>query len=330
MADRNDRTAEGGADAAATAGATLPVSRVQADGDAVKFCLRTADGHEIESVIVPMGAEVEGRDQRWRTLCVSSQIGCARECAFCQTARMGLIRNLTADEIVAQVDAARQHLGADVRNVVFMGMGEPLDNFENVVAAITRWHEDRARQIPRRRVTVSTAGRCAGIRRLAALRWRRLNLAVSLNAPNDEIRSRIMPINRLEPMAALREAIAAYPVRAGGHVLIEYVMIRGLNDAAEHARQLVEYLRGPVEPASRRCGHEGPTAPLRTCVNLIPYNPCAGLPYEPSPEEAVVRFQLLLMEAGQMAFRRNPKGRQVMAACGQLGNPNGRGRAARG
>lgn len=276
------------------------VSRTLVDGDVTKFCLATPEGYEIESVIIPMGA----RENTWRTLCVSSQVGCGRGCTFCQTARMGLLRNLTTHEILDQVRAAREHFGANVRNVVFMGMGEPMDNLDNVIAAIRAMHDDHANQIPRRRVTVSTVGRCDGILRLAALKWRRLNLAVSLNAPNDEIRSRIMPINRTEPMAMLREAIAAYPVRAGGHVLIEYVLIKGLNDAPEHAEQLADYLSG-----------------LHTCVNLIPMNRVERSEFEP-PEEAVVeRFQAALMARGQLAFRRNTKGRQAMAACGQLGNP---------
>jgi len=283
----------------------LPITRTSQDGSVVKFCQRTADGHEIESVIVPMGAEIEGRDKTWRTLCVSSQIGCSWACNFCHTGRMGFIRDLTAAEIVGQVHAARRVLGANVRNVVFMGMGEPLDNFDNVVAAIRALHDDREHQIPRRRITVSTVGRCEGIRRLGDLRWRRLHLAVSLNAPNDGIRSKIMPINDIEPMATLREAIAGYPVRAGGHVLIEYVLIKGLNDQPEHARELVAYLAG-----------------LRTCVNLIPLNACGSMPYEAPDDETVTRFHKLVMDAGALVFCRNTKGRQAMAACGQLGNPD--------
>ncbi|HKQ46643.1 MAG TPA: 23S rRNA (adenine(2503)-C(2))-methyltransferase RlmN [Phycisphaerae bacterium] len=276
----------------------LPVTRSLLDGDVVKFCQGTPEGYEIESVIVPMGA----RDTTWRTLCVSSQIGCGRGCTFCQTGRMGLLRNLSVAEILGQVSAARRHFGANIRNVVFMGMGEPLDNFDNVIAAIRAMHDDRVESIPRRRITVSTVGRCDGIRRLAALRWRRLKLAVSLNAPNDEIRSRIMPINRTDSMAALREAIGEYPVRAGGHVLIEYVLLGGVNDAPEHAEELADYLRG-----------------LRTCVNLIPWNPCEGLPFEPPAEANVIRFQETLMRLGQLTFRRNTKGQRAMAACGQLG-----------
>lgn len=278
----------------------LPVSRTLIDGDVIKFCQSTPDGYEIESVIIPMGA----RDKRWRTLCLSSQIGCARGCTFCQTGRMGLLRNLSEAEILGQVAAARRHFGANIRNLVFMGMGEPLDNFEPVIAAIRTLHDDRVEPIPRRRITVSTVGRCDGIRRLAALRWRRLKLAVSLNAPNDEIRSQIMPINRTDSMAALRAAIGEYPVRAGGHVLIEYVLLGGVNDAPHHAEELAGYLRG-----------------LRTCVNLIPWNPCDGLHLEPPAEADVVRFQETLMRRGQLTFRRNTKGRQAMAACGQLGNP---------
>lgn len=281
---------------------TLPTSRLQGDGAVTKFCLRTGDGHEIESVIVPMGSHVDGQDRTWRTLCVSSQIGCGWGCTFCHTGRMGLIRNLTADEITGQVHAAVRHFRANVRNVVFMGMGEPLDNFENVVAAIRKLHEDRVFQIPRRRMTISTAGRCDGIRKLGALRWRKLNLAVSLNAPNDEIRSSIMPINRLEPMAALRDAIGAYPVRGGGHVLIEYVLIRDVNDQPDHARQLAEYLKG-----------------LRTCVNLIPCNPVGGSAHLAPNEETIAKFKATLMQAGQMVFRRDSKGEAAMAACGQLG-----------
>jgi len=278
----------------------LPVTRTLIDNDVIKFCQKTPEGYEIESVIIPMGA----RDKTWRTLCVSSQVGCARGCTFCQTARMGLLRNLSTEEILGQITAARRHFGANIRNVVFMGMGEPMDNLDNVIAAIRTMHEDPVEQIPRRRITVSTVGKCDGIRRLAALRWRRLNLAVSLNAPNDEVRSQIMPINRTEPMSALREAIGAYPVRAGGHVLIEYVLLKGVNDAPVHAEELAAYLRG-----------------LRTCVNLIPWNPCEGLPFEPPLESEVVRFQEMLMGLGQLTFRRNTKGQQAMAACGQLGNP---------
>lgn len=275
------------------------VSQVRQDGSTIKFTQTTHDGYEIESVIIPMGA----RENTWQSLCVSTQVGCARACTFCQTGRMGLLRNLSVDEIVGQAAAARECLGANIRNIVFMGMGEPMDNLDNVIRAIELFHGDRAYPIARRRITVSTVGKCAGIRRLARLGWRRLGLAVSLNAPNDAIRSTIMPINDVEPMAQLREAIAEYPVRAGGHVLIEYVLLRGINDAVDHALELASYLRG-----------------LPTCVNLIPWNPVEGVAYETPDDAAVDAFQLALMNDGQLTFRRNTKGREALGACGQLGN----------
>ena len=279
-------------------GRALPISSILEDRGTFKCRLRTQDGHEIESVLIPMG----GRNNRWRTLCVSSQIGCAWGCAFCQTARMGLIRNLEAHEIVGQVRAVRSTFSATVRNVVFMGMGEPLDNLDNVIRAIEELHGDRDRPIARRRIAVSTVGRSDGLRRLGRLGWRRLGVAVSLNAPNDRIRSQIMPINRLEPMAELRKAIAAYPVRAGGHVLIGYVLLAGINDQPEHAEELAEYLDG-----------------LPTCLNLIPWNPCDDMPFETPAPEVVERFKRILIEAGQLTFRRHTKGLNAVAACGQLG-----------
>lgn len=279
--------------------AFLPVSRELRENNTIKFCQRTHDGLEIESVIIPMG----GKGVFWNTLCVSSQVGCARGCTFCQTARMGLLRNLTVEEIVGQVRAANAHYGAAIRNVVFMGMGEPMDNLDNVIAALQTLHEDREFAIARKRLTVSTVGRCEGIRRLAGLGWRRLGLAISLNAPNDEIRSRLMPINRTDSMADLRQAISVWPLRGGGHVLIEYVLLKGVNDGLDHARQLVDFLRG-----------------LKTCVNLIPWNPIGGIDFETPDEKTAEAFQLELMNAGQLAFQRRIKGRAALGACGQLGN----------
>jgi 23S rRNA (adenine2503-C2)-methyltransferase len=277
----------------------LPVVRCVEDGELTKFVQRTPDGLEIESVLVPM----YGRYRSWKTLCVSSQIGCARGCAFCETAQLGLLRHLSPGEIVGQVVAAQRDFGGAVRNVVFMGMGEPLDNFDAVVQAIRVLTDHDGLSIAKERVTVSTAGRADGIRRLAALRWRRLNLAVSLNAPNDEIRARIMPINCAVPMAKLREALLEYPLRKCQFFMIEYVLLPGLNDAREHADELVAYLR-----------------PLKCVVNVIPHNPRPGSPWLAPSEESVVQFMAWLEQAGQMCKRRITKGRDHMAACGQLGN----------
>ncbi len=290
--------------AVAEAGVTLavkahPVVRHVRDGDLVKFVQRTADGLEIESVVVPM----RRKTRVWTSLCVSSQIGCARGCAFCETARMGLLRQLSAAEIVGQVVAARRELGADVRNVVFMGMGEPLDNLDAVIQAVRVLSDRSGISIGKPQITISTVGRTEGIRRLAALGWRRLNLAVSLNAPNDEIRSRIMPINRLEPMDVLREALLEYPLRSCQFFMIEYVLIPGVNDSQDNAAELADFLR-----------------PVKCCVNVIPFNPASGSAFLAPDEPAVQQFLSWLQQAGQYCKPRLTKGRSQMAACGQLGN----------
>lgn len=277
----------------------LPIVRGIDDGDLTKFVQRTADGLEIESVLVPM----YGRGRSWKTLCVSSQLGCARGCIFCETGQLGLLRNLTAAEIVGQVVAAQRDFAQTVRNVVFMGMGEPFDNFDNVIHAVRVLTDPAGLSFARERVSLSTVGLPAGIRRLASLGWRRINLAVSLNAPNDEIRSRIMPVNRIAPMADLRQALREYPTRKCQFFMIEYVLIPDVNDAREHAVELADYLR-----------------PLPCVVNLIPYNPRCESPWPAPGEDTIARFQAWLQHAGQRCLRRITKGRNHMAACGQLGN----------
>lgn len=300
----------------------LPVVRRVVDGELTKFVQRTHDGLETESVVVPM----QRTHGIWRTLCVSSQVGCARGCLFCETGQLGLLRNLTPSEIVGQVVAAQRDcvaqppsavsppsakhsqpgaagLQGGIRNVVFMGMGEPLDNYDNVIQAIRVLMDPHGLSLAAERVTISTIGRVAGIRKLAQLGWRRLNLAVSLNAPNDEIRSRLMPYNRLEPMAALREALLEYPLRKCQFFMMEYVLIPGVNDARAHACEVADYLR-----------------PLKCMLNVIPYNPRHDSPWPAPTEESVVQFMAWLTEAGQGCKRRLTKGREHMAACGQLGN----------
>ncbi len=277
----------------------LPIVNRLADGDLTKFVQRTRDGLEIESVVVPM----QRTRGIWRTLCVSSQIGCARGCEFCETAQLGLLRNLTPSEIVGQVAAAQRDFHGGIRNVVFMGMGEPLDNYEHVIHAIRVLMDPGGLSFAGERVTISTVGRVQGIRKLARLGWRRLNLAVSLNAPNDEIRSRIMPHNRLEPMAELRAALLDYPLRKCQFFMVEYVLIPGVNDARAHAFEVADYLR-----------------PLKCMLNVIPYNPRRDSPWPAPSEEQVVQFLDWLTAAGQGCKRRITKGRAQMAACGQLGN----------
>jgi 23S rRNA (adenine2503-C2)-methyltransferase len=265
---------------------------------------------QIESVLIPM---VGRRGVHSYTLCVSSQVGCAMGCTFCETAQMGLVRSLEPHEIVGQWFAATHVVGVRPKNIVFMGMGEPMDNVENVIRAIDVLRDHNGAHVAVSQVTVSTVGRLDGLARLAEQvhrpGWHRLNLAVSVNAPNDEIRSRIMPINRAAPMAALREALERWPRYGAAKTCIEYVLIPGVNDAPEHARELAAYVRG-----------------LPTCVNVIPYNPRRNSPWPAPSEERVTEFLNWLTEAGAYCKRRRTKGRDMMGACGQLGNPQVRKR----
>jgi len=295
----------------------VPVRTLTTDspeGDVVKFLLqvpgREGQPHlETESVVIPM----KRRHETTRTLCVSSQVGCAMGCTFCETAQMGLIRSLTPAEIVAQWFAATHALGHNIKNIVFMGMGEPLDNFENVIAAIEVLTDHHGPSVPMSGITVSTVGRIDGLLKLreAVQRpgWKQLNLAVSVNAPNDEVRSSIMPVNRSMPLGDLIPILESWPRRKSGAICIEYVLIPGVNDAPEHAAQLCARIKG-----------------VRSCVNVIPYNPRRGSPWAAPQEDTVERFLRDLESHGQFCKRRRTKGRGSMAACGQLGNENIRAR----
>jgi len=271
---------------------------IEEDG-LIKFVTRLDDGLCIESVIIPMAS--------YSTVCVSTQVGCKMGCAFCETGRYGFYRNLNTIEIVGQIYTARFHFGYDIRNVVFMGMGEPLNNFDNVTQAIRVLSDQRGFNIAKRHITVSTVGIIDGIRKLAGLNWQDLKLAVSLNAPNAAIRSRIMPINRTHPMGKLRQALLDYPLKRNSKILIEYVLIRGLNDSRESARQLAEFLR-----------------PLKTKVNLIPVNPntYADARFETPSQEEMNHFYNRLTENGLFVRKRTARGLGLMAACGQLGGRN--------
>ncbi len=268
----------------------------------------------VESVVIPM---IGRGGARTHTLCVSSQVGCAMGCTFCETAQMGLVRSLTPAEIVGQWWAARHVLHAPIRNLVFMGMGEPLDNLDAVLDAVAILTDHDGPALAMSRITISTVGRIDALRRLAAAMdrpgWRRLGLAVSINAPNDTIRSAIMPINRAMPMAELRDAVLAVPgLGRGRKVCFEYVLIPGVNDDHHHADELADYLH-PFTAA-------GSTDALtRGMVNVIPYNPRRNSPW-PAPDEATVeRFVERLASRGLFVRRRRTKGRSLMGACGQLG-----------
>ncbi|MCA9283711.1 MAG: 23S rRNA (adenine(2503)-C(2))-methyltransferase RlmN [Phycisphaerales bacterium] len=280
------------------------VGERQVEGSTVKFTLRHRDGLETESVLIPM-PHADGSVTH--TLCVSSQVGCAMGCGFCETAQMGLMKNLDAADIVAQWHAATHTFDCRPKNLVFMGMGEPMDNLDAVMQSIRVLADHNGAAMPPANIAVSTVGRPEGIARLGDLAresgYRRLNLAVSINAPNDEIRASIMPINRAHPMAELMEAMLAWPKRRSAAICVEYVLIPGVNDAPAHCDEVCAYLR-----------------PLRCALNVIPYNPRRDSPWPAPSEEQVQLFVDRAATRGQFVKRRQTKGRSVMAACGQLGN----------
>jgi 23S rRNA (adenine2503-C2)-methyltransferase len=297
------------------------------EGEVVKFLMRvpggvksghdarpepvTTEGLEVESVLIPM---IGASGASTYTLCVSSQVGCAMGCGFCETAQMGLIRSLTPAEIVAQWYAARHVIRIAPKNIVFMGMGEPMHNFDGVMQAVAVLKDHNGPHVPISQITISTVGNVDGIRRMAEQikqeGWHRLNIALSLNAPNDEVRSQIMPINRTWTMKDLQDVLMEWPRFAGNKLCIEYVLIPGVNDRPEHVEQLAAWLL-PFKTADR--------GKPRALLNLIPYNPRRNSPWPAPTEERVEWFLQSLINAGVFAKRRRTKGRQMMGACGQLG-----------
>jgi len=281
----------------------------------VRYLLAFHDEQSVEAVWMPegdggetcdgseAGDEFAGR-QGWgrATICVSSQVGCAVNCHFCLTALLGVKRNLSAGEIVGQVCALlnehRVWPPQDRINLVFMGMGEPFLNYDNFIKAARLLVEGVG--IPASRMTVSTAGVVPRIHDFGQEPVRP-KLAISLNAPNDELRSRLMPLNRKWNLSALIEAAREFPLRPRERLTFEYVLLDGVNDAPEHARQTVELLRA-----------------IRAKVNLIALNPGPGIEFRTPAEERVLAFQRILIAAGLPAFIRRPRGRDIFAACGQL------------
>jgi 23S rRNA (adenine2503-C2)-methyltransferase len=290
-----------------------PVVNSHVERATTKFVQRHQDGLETESVLIPMHHRRPqhhtsgGSGEVTHTLCVSSQVGCAMGCTFCETAQMGFLKNLTPAQIVGQWFAATYEHATRPKNIVFMGMGEPMDNLEAVIHAIRVLCDHDGAGMASSNIAVSTVGRVEGIRRFAEFvrerGFHRCNLAVSLNAPNDEIRSSIMPINRKHPMLELREAMLAFPLRPSSAICVEYVLIPGVNDSLEHCDELCAYLK-----------------PVRCSLNVIPYNPRRNSPWPAPSEESVAAFVERAIGHGQFVKRRQTKGRSVMAACGQLGN----------
>jgi len=271
----------------------------QGERVAAKAVFRLAGGPRIETVWIPMDGGVSGRG----TLCLSSQAGCAMACAFCETGRTGLIRNLTAGEIVAQVHEARFRLGWDFSSLVFMGMGEPLHNLDALIPALKVLTDPRGFAFAQEKITVCTVGLVDGIEKLAALGWKRMGLSLSLNAGGQHLRERLMPAGVTNALPDLHRTLAAYPQRRNFVLALNYCLIPGVNNAAEDAREVAAFAQGLG----------------RTLVNVIPYNP-GTVPMAPAPtEEEIESFLGLLREMGLDARVRGTKGRSIMAACGQLG-----------
>jgi 23S rRNA (adenine2503-C2)-methyltransferase len=276
-------------------------AQVSSDGTR-KWLLRTHDGHDFEMVFIP--------DADRGTLCVSSQVGCTLNCRFCHTGTMKLVRNLEAGEIVGQVMLARDALGEwpsspegrMLTNIVMMGMGEPLYNFDNVKQALKIVMDGDGLGLSKRRITLSTSGVVPMMDRAGEEIG--VNLAVSLHAVTKEIRDEIVPINKKYGIEELLSACAAYPgANNARRITFEYVMLKDKNDSDADARELVRLLKAYKLPAK---------------VNLIPFNPWPGAPYECSPPERIAKFSNIIFEAGISAPVRTPRGRDIDAACGQL------------
>ncbi len=275
---------------------SLPeISCIKEEGPVSKFLLKYSDGLESESVLIPM--------KFGKNLFIYSQVGCRMGCAFWETGKMGLIRHLTAAEIVSQVFVARHSLKAKIRNLVFMGMGEPFDNYDQVMQAIRILTCDSGLAIAPSKITVSTSGRVPEIYRFAQEADPALNLAVSLNAPNDHIRSKLMPVNLDWNLQELKLAMQEYLKHPRREILIEYVLIGGVNDSVEAALEVASFLQG-----------------LRVKVNLIPYNSQSKGRLVAPTREKMEQFRTILQEAGYQTLLRTTKGTSIMAACGQLGN----------
>jgi len=271
-----------------------------------KWLLAMDGSNAVETVYIP--------DKGRGTLCVSSQVGCALNCTFCSTATQGFNRNLSTAEIIGQVWVAARHLGnvphkqRRLTNVVMMGMGEPLMNFDNVVRAMSVMRDDLGYGLANKRVTLSTSGLVPQIDQLGEASD--VSLAVSLHAPNDELRTQLVPLNKKYPIAELMDACVRYAQRKRGEsVTFEYTLMKDVNDQPEHARQLVRLMREFDNRLQMKDAAK---------VNLIPFNPFPGTRYERPDDTAIRRFQKLLNESGRIAPVRRTRGDDIDAACGQL------------
>jgi 23S rRNA (adenine2503-C2)-methyltransferase len=308
------------ADKVAVPQLAIDLEQVSSDGTR-KLRLRTADNRLIETVLIPDDDvrqlddddDADGDDRRKLTQCISSQVGCAIDCDFCATAKLGFGRHLSVSEIVGQVylgdrllaglpltDPTRRAGGDRVTNLVFMGMGEPLHNLDNLLRSLRILLHPLGRGFSRRRITVSTAGLVPAIERLAA-EGLPVNLAVSLNASSDAQRDRVMPINKKYPLAALLGALRQFPLEKRQRITFEYVLLRGVNDSLDDVRRLPELLRG-----------------IPCKLNIIPWNPHEASPYERPESARVHAFQQEAIRLGFTVFIRKTRGGDIDAACGQL------------
>jgi 23S rRNA (adenine2503-C2)-methyltransferase len=270
------------------------VSREQSSDGTEKFLLRLVDGRQIESVFIP--------DTPSMTFCISTQVGCAMACAFCLTGKMGLVRNLTAAEIVGQVRVLAH--AVDLRdkafNIVLMGMGEPLHNYDATMKALRMLADEHGFALPPRRVTLSTVGLLPALERLAREPFMP-NLAISLHAPTDRLRGELVPLNKKYGIADVINACKRFPLRKRSRITFEYVLLAGVNDSPEDARQLARLLAG-----------------VKSKVNIIPLNAAPGIPFERPSDATIDRFAKIIAERGVSVSVRKSRGRDIRAACGQL------------
>ena len=274
---------------------TLDPLRIEEARDGTKkFLFQLEDGNRIESVLIP--------DKKRLTLCLSTQVGCALGCRFCLTGKSGWKRDLKASEILNQILSVRETLAdrTSMTNVVLMGMGEPLANYENTLKAIELMIHPDAFNFSSRKITLSTAGLLPELEKLAKEKMP-FSLAISLNAPDEETRNHLMPINRRYPLKKILELCRNFPLRPRARITFEYVMLDGINDSPQDAKRLMRILRG-----------------IPSKINLIPLNEAPGIPFKRPSEEKVKRFQEILMEGEFTAIVRTSKGTEISAACGQL------------
>ncbi len=280
-----------------------PISSKIEGGATVKFLLKLEDGLESETIILPMG--------RYNTLCISSQIGCRWGCVFCETGKLGIVRNLTAGEIVSQLMTAQLELGKEIRNIVFMGMGEPFDNFDNVIKAIDIISHPWAMDLNKKSICISTVGNIDGINKLTALAvskindYHKLHLAVSLNGADDKTRNSLMPVNKKWPLEKLKKTLINTKQYGKKDLLyFEYILIKDITDGEENGKKLISF------------AEHFP----KVTLNLIPYNPGDNSQFHKPDQKELNRFHNQILKSGIRCFTRYSQGEQIMAACGQLGN----------